>query len=103
MNFEGLESISESHKKILIILLDNIKKKNISTKDLLIGPYVDGEDGVCMRWPQSRLFCDILNNKIEIAVVGENYKSLSDIKTDIFDPYTEMDKLCIYLNKIIYY
>lgn len=44
----------------------------------------DGTDGISIRWPDCKLFCDVTDQEIYISVVPNEPAKLEDLKFDIY-------------------
>lgn len=64
---DGIDgTLSENHREIAVELLDQLQSRNL-LGDVLVGS--DGEDGLSMRWPKARMFCEIWEESIHVSVV----------------------------------
>ena len=93
----GIE-ISLINQEIIKDLFTRLIANNLIHSESPVGS--DCEGGVCIRWPEHRLFCDVTGGEIYISVVPIGVTSLHDVKMQIFN-HTEMDAVCKTLLSII--
>lgn len=76
------DSISPINQQLTIKLIDLFREEELLDNSLIGN---DGEDGINIRWPKSRLFCDISNGKIYISVVPPEPAKLDDMKIEEYE------------------
>lgn len=80
---QGVEgSINPINQLLAVDLIDLFREEGLLDNSL-IG--TDGEEGISIRWPESRLFCNISDGKIYISVIPLEHAKLDDIKFDIYE------------------
>lgn len=75
--------ISPVNRAIAIVLIDLLREKGLLEEEPLVGS--DGQEGISIRWPVARLFCDVTDALIYISVVPPQPASYRDIHFDIYD------------------
>lgn len=82
--------VSEFNIKIAIPLLDELTERNL-LNTCIIG--TDGEDGISLQWPNSRLFCEIRDGVYIISVIPPLPYTIQDIKIVEYSP-SDIKSVC---------
>lgn len=90
--------LSISHQNIAIQLLNCMQKQNLVDRNTIVD--TDCADGLIVRWPSARLFCEIWDNSIHVSTLKENAKSRSDINRQSFSP-DQLQQVCELITQIL--
>ena len=63
-------TLSLENETVCLALLDHLQYMALIDKDSLVGS--DGEEGLSIRWPEARMFCEVWDGMIRVSVVQSN-------------------------------
>lgn len=88
--------LSNINRDIAISLLVRLRIEGLIDNHSLIGN--DEEDGLSIRWPESRMFCDVTDGEIVISIIPLHVQSFYDIEKYSFKS-DELNAICTLINK----